>query len=231
MLQKLDRTTDQLVERLMKAKPNDDRWTTNEGELRCQFSFMLGTWRKSSVVPGPTADTKAKAFHEHWLWWIEENREALDALEACFLHFYPEQHHLYNSLDIGERLFGAWPTMSLNIGAESQRHLDLGDSRHGHCWILPFGKFTGGGLKMTRENAEMTAHFGAGDGLCFLSDKLEHWNMEVEGIRKALVFFAGHELFYPCLPAEERKEMIKKREETRPAKTQKKGLRYSYHYG
>jgi hypothetical protein len=236
MLEKLDRTTDELIQRLKKVKPRNKRWYNKETEkeLRCNFSFILGTWRKSSVKPKQTADTKAKAFHEHWVWWIEENREALETLEACFLHFYPAQHHLYSSLDLGERLFGgAWPTMSLNIGAESDRHLDLGDSRHGHCWILPFGKFTGGGLVMSRGNLKMTTHFGAGDALCLLSDKLEHWNLHVDGLRNALVFFGGHELFFPHLTAKERDEMIKKREATLPAKTQKKGARYDYdsHFG
>jgi hypothetical protein len=236
MLEKLNRTTDELIQRLKKVKPQNKRWYNKETEkeLRCNFSFILGTWRKSSVKPGQTADTKAKAFHEHWVWWIEENREALETLEACFLHFYPAQHHLYSSLDLGERLFGgAWPTMSLNIGAKSDRHLDLGDSRHGHCWILPFGKFTGGGLVMSRGNLKMTTHFGAGDALCLLSDKLEHWNLHVDGLRNALVFFGGHELFFPHLTEKERDEMIKKREATLPAKTQKKGARYDYdtHFG
>lgn len=88
---------------------------------------------------------------------------------------------------------GTFATMALNIDYAASSHRDNSDYREGFCFILPFGSFTGGRLRLDSYGVEIDAH--PGDLIILRSYLVEHSVTPYEGIRHSIVFFSHNMMF------------------------------------
>lgn len=73
----------------------------------------------------------------------------------------------------------------VNVNAKCKPHRDTGDSTLYNCIVLPFGNFEGG--EIVFKELGLVIKVTSGIMCSFLSQRITHWNLEVEGERYSLV--------------------------------------------
>jgi len=156
--------------------------------------YHFGHWKKFQEEPYEISETK----HPAARMWISQNTKLWQKLAKVFKSFDSRLFTRYqNGLDYwGIRsYFPPWFSLALNIDFAATPHKDEHDYRSGYCWVLTFGQFRGGALRLKELNA--TIQMKAGNLVCFKSHLFTHWVEKYSGIRNSIVMFTHDELFIP----------------------------------
>ena len=78
----------------------------------------------------------------------------------------------------------------VNIGAQLEPHTDPKDD--GLCVVIPFGSWKGGELCLY--DAGIVLELEPGDVVLFPSDRITHFNLEVEGLCGSLVMATDRDI-------------------------------------
>jgi len=78
----------------------------------------------------------------------------------------------------------------VNIGAQLEPHTDPKDE--GLCVVIPFGSWKGGELCLY--DVGIVLELEPGDVVLFPSDRITHFNLEVEGLRGSLVMASDRDI-------------------------------------
>jgi len=153
-------------------------------------SYHFGYWRCYSPEPYVTSETRTKEA----LQWLQANQPVFQAVGEVFKSKYPLMYDCYRRVLPGPPLVGPWCTVNINYNTACIEHIDDQDYRHGLCWVLPFGDFTGGQIFFPDLRVELEVE--CGDLVCFPSASLLHNTEPFVGKRHSLVFFNHHDMFF-----------------------------------
>jgi hypothetical protein len=157
-----------------------------------QHQFLLGWWRKYQLKVHPTAQTEDPAA----VLWFANSQKIIKLINKMFEEHFPLMFASY--AEVVEKLIpncplGVFSMVTINEGS-SLPHMDVADKKDGLCWIVPFGRFTGGQLILKELN--VLVNLKCGDVIAFQSSQLTHFNLTVStGRRHSAVFFTHQILF------------------------------------
>jgi hypothetical protein len=90
---------------------------------------------------------------------------------------------------------GVWTTCSINFNwGEIHPHKDQGDYKHGFCFAIPYGEFTGGALYFP--DLKITINMKPGMVVAFKSEELLHEVLKYEGQWYSVILFTSQNCFF-----------------------------------
>lgn len=186
MLATLESSTTELVKYV-------DPHAGNKGTRNDTDSLHFGHWRRYAKPVRLTKDTVRGGTHAKK--WLQQNRPLFKFLADTFERTFPTVYKTYrNAVErliakglLTEDFFFAWTTCAINVVSCLDSHTDENDSRNGFCWIVPFGKFTGGRLRLDHANVEFEMVEGA--VVALRSQSIWHSVTKYEGTRRSIVLF------------------------------------------
>lgn len=158
--------------------------------------YHFGCWRDYARNPYIIQDSEEPPCKE----WMAANAPLFTLLSTAFQQLFPDLYARYQAvaLQLPMQCFSPWAAVALNINFPALPHQDSHDYRHGLCWVVPFGEWEGGNLRLHNLNKELV--LGAGDVVCFRSTTITHSVAPYKGHRHSLVFFSHDSLFFPPAP-------------------------------
>jgi len=187
-IEKLTETTLALGKTVNWAK---EETLTNRG---LEHTLHFGSWRKyRAEIEITEATTKYKGEE-----WIKANNALFAKCGTLFYQFSKPLYLKYSSLKAPLKLADIWTTCAINFNWGAMNcHKDKHDYRHGLCFVVPFGDFTGGELYFPTLNIMIKMYPGI--VVAFRSFEFKHTVLAYEGARYSVVLFSPQDNFFPCL--------------------------------
>jgi hypothetical protein len=196
LIDELTHSTEELAANLAPPKNRSKRKKKNKNNAAAsessESSYHFGVLRRYRKKPAFTVETKMKQGRR----WLLRNNPLFDFVATLFKQLYPETAAEYLRMCLKRGLTELFPDIALHLDADFCFHIDRNDCPFGLCIILPFGDFTRGILRAEEINAN--ADLKVGDLAILPSALLTHGNLEVEGLRRSLVFFCDRNLLFPA---------------------------------